>query len=268
MPLITLSSGPRNARTDPDTGLRYYTWQGQEFVSVTSVRNLAGMPHKLATWRTTQVIDKAMAEYPMLGQMLRDPNVDPKTVASWLRKAADAKRDAAADLGKKVHDFAARGVSPADAPADVSPFLLQHKDFLAKSGLVVELNERQVFSPTHGYAGTFDLIGTIGSHPWMIDLKTGSGTYPEHAFQTEAYARADFVGEDDVIDEAATRILKAIPLANRAVLHLRPDGWSFKQIPGTERTWQAFLSLLDFALWTDDNPTLDSLLGAIREGKA
>jgi hypothetical protein len=268
VPLITVQTGPRNARTDPETGIRYYHWQGQEYPSVTSIRNLAGMPIRLAQWRTTQVIERAMTDYQTLGRMLGE--ADPTAVASWLRKAQDAKRDAAADLGKRVHDAVEKGVSPADVGPDMAPFLLHYRHFLANSGFVPDLQERQVWSPTHGYAGTFDTVGHFAarSDHWLIDLKTGKGTYAEHALQTEAYGRADFVGEDDVPDDAATRILKNVPLANRAVLHLRPDGWSFKTIPGTERTWRAFRALLFFATWVDDNPTLDNLIGSTKEGHA
>jgi hypothetical protein len=266
-PLITVQTGPRNARTDPESGIRYYTWQGKEYPSVTSIRNLAGLPIKLAVWRTNQVIDRAMVEYQTLGRMIGD--ADPKAVASWLRKAQDIKRDAAADLGKAVHDDVAVGRSPADVPPERAPFLLQYRNWLMESGFVVELQERQVWSPTFGYAGTFDTVGRFpkrSNEAWLIDLKTGSGTYPEHALQTEAYARTDFVGEDDVEDKAATRILKQVAAPNRAVLHLRPDGWSFKTIPGTERTWNAFLGLLTFATWVDANPTLDGLIGGTKEG--
>jgi hypothetical protein len=268
MPLITVQTGPKNARTDPESGIRYYRWQGQEFPSVTSIRNLAGMPIRLAQWRTNQVIERAMTDYQTLGTMLRDN--DPKAVASWLRLAQDAKRDAAADLGKRVHDAVEKGLSPADVASDMSPFLLQYRDWLKVSGFVVDLQERQVWSPTTGYAGTFDSVGHFKtkSDRWLLDLKTGAGTYAEHALQTEAYARADFVGEDDTVDDAATRILKQVALPNRAVLHLRPDGWSFKSIPGTQRTWNAFRALLYFATWVDDNPTLDNLIGATKEGHA
>lgn len=268
MPLITVQTGPKNAYTNPETGIRYYRWQGQDYPSVTSIRNLAGMPIMLAQWRTNQVIERAMTEYQTLGRMLGE--TDPKTVAAWLRKAQDAKRDAAADLGKRVHDAAANGVSPANAPSDVAPFLLQYNDWLASTGLVIELVERQVWSPSVGYAGTFDMIARFPKKGecWLIDLKTGKGTYAEHALQTEAYARADFVGEDDIEDVAATAILRSIPKTNRAVLHLRPDGWSFKTLPGTDRTWVAFRALLNFAEWVDDNPTIDNLIGAVKEGHA
>lgn len=267
-PVITVTAGPRNAYTDPESGIRYYLWKGRELPSVTSVRNLAGLPIKLAQWRTNQVIERAMTEYQTLGQMLS--NNDPKAVASWLRLAQDKKRDAAADLGKRVHDAASQGLSPTKVGADVAPFLLQYRDWLSVTGIKIEIVERQVWSLHHGYAGTFDLIGRFPKKNdyWMVDLKTGSGTYPEHAIQTEAYARADFIGEDNVEDTAATRILKSIAPTNRAVLHLRPDGWSFKTLPSTEATWEAFLGLLSFATWVHDNPTLDDLIGATKEGHA
>ena len=268
MPLITVQTGPKNAYTNPDNGIRYYRWLGQDYPSVTSIRNLAGMPIMLAQWRTNQVIERAMTEYQTLGRMLGE--TDPKAVAAWLRKAQDVKRDQAADLGKRVHDAAANAVSPANAPSDVAPFLLQYYDWIKTTGIVIELVERQVWSPSIGYAGTFDMIGRFPKtgECWLIDLKTGKGTYAEHALQTEAYCRADFVGEDDIEDVAATAILRSIPQANRAVLHLRPDGWSFKTIPGTDRTWRAFRALLFFAEWVDDNPTIDNLIGAVKEGHA
>ena len=40
MPLAEV--GPKNARTDPNTGLRFYTWQGVEYPSVTTIRRMAG----------------------------------------------------------------------------------------------------------------------------------------------------------------------------------------------------------------------------------
>jgi hypothetical protein len=268
-PLIVVSSGPRNARTDPESGLRYYTWQGVEYPSVTSVRNLAGMPHKLAQWRTNQVIDRTINEYATLTQMLRD-GTSPEAVAAWLRLGANKKRDAAADLGKRVHDAAERGLNLTEVGPDVAPILKQYLSFISTTGIEIVLKERQVWSPTYGYAGTFDFIGRFpkNSDHWLVDLKTGGGTYPEHATQLEAYGRADFIGNDDIIDQAATDIFKQVAPSHHAVLHLSADGWTFKVIPSTERTWIAFRAILAFALWTDANPTLDTLITATIEGHA
>ena len=41
------------------------------------------MPHKLAQWRTNQVIDRAINEISTLNQMLKD-GTDPTAVAAWL----------------------------------------------------------------------------------------------------------------------------------------------------------------------------------------
>lgn len=263
-PLIRIQSGPRNARTDPESGLRFYTWQGTEYPSVTSVRNLAGMPHPLANWRTNQVIDRAMTEYSTLGRMLGD-GTDPKAVAAWLRKAMTLERDKAADLGVKVHDAAADGLTLADVGPDIAPFLKHYLGWRAESGIDILLSERQVWNPTIGYAGTFDLLGRMKNGSlWMIDLKTGKGTYPEHALQLEAYARCEFIGEDDVLDIKATDLLRQV--TGRAILHIRPEGWTFKVVPASDRTWIAFRALLSFARWTYENPSIDSLISATKSG--
>jgi hypothetical protein len=256
--------GPRNARTDPDTGLRYYSWQGVEYPSVTSVRNLAGMPHKLANWRTTQVIERAMTQYPTLGTMLA--TTTPEATATWLRRAMNEKRDLAAGLGKRVHDAAATGMTLDKAPADIAPFLIQYERFLSFTKVEVLLVERQVWNLTVGYAGTFDFIGRFpqtGEH-WMIDLKTGSGLYPEHALQVEAYSRAEFVGNDDVRDDDATDLLHSI--TGRGILHLSATGWEFVAVPPSDETWIAFRALLKFASWVDKNPTMDTLVGKSVKG--
>jgi hypothetical protein len=264
-PVITVQTGPRNARTDPETGLRYYTWRGTEYPSVTSVRNLAGMPHRLAAWRTNKVIERAMAEYPTLGQMLKTST--PEATATWLRQAMSVERDAAASLGTRVHDAAASGMTLDKAPADLAPFLLQYRSWLSDSHIDIVTVEKQVFNTAVGYAGTFDMIGRMknGTY-WLIDLKTGKGTYAEHALQLEAYARAEVVGEDDVVDVQATEYLHEV--SGRAVLHLRPEGWSFKVIPASDETWIAFRGLLVFARWAHDHPTIDNLISATKTGSA
>ena len=263
-PLMVVGDGPRNARTDPDTGLRYYSWQGIEYPSVTSVRNLAGMPHKLAGWRTNQVIERAITQYPMLGTMLASST--PEVVATWLRKAANEKRDIAAGLGKRVHDAAATGMTLDKAPADISPFLLQYQRFLDFSKVEIMLVERQVWNLTVGYAGTFDFIGRFPQtgENWMIDLKTGNAIYPEHALQVEAYSRGEFVGEDDVRDDEATDLLHSI--TGRGILHLGATGWEFVSVPPSDETWIAFRALLKFASWADKHPAIDTLIGKSVKG--
>lgn len=267
---ITVSAGgPKNATTDPETGLRYYEWKGQKYPSSTSLRRMAGLPFKLHQWAISKVVQRAVEEDAILRQMLdrpkrprervRDKNVR-KEASKWLRSAATEERDAAAELGTLVHDYAVRRTPLHLVDPAARPYLINFYDWVASSGVNIIATEKQVFNLTFGYAGTFDLLvewpltGDIG----VIDLKTGSGTYSDHALQVCSYAMGEFIGQDDVIDVALT---KALHSANTmALLHLTEDGWHYQRIPATAELFTAFRGLIAYATWMAANPDLAPLV--------
>ena len=182
---ITVSAGgPKNATTDPETGLRYYEWRGRKLPSSTSLRRMAGLPFKLHQWAISKVVQRAVDENAILRTMLdrpkrprervRDKNV-AKEAGKWLRSAATEERDAAAELGTLVHDYAVRRTPLSMVDPVARPYLINFYDWMASSGVNIIATEKQVFNLTDGYAGTFDLLcewpatGDIG----VIDLKTG-----------------------------------------------------------------------------------------------
>ncbi len=265
---ITVSAGPKNAKTDPETGLRYYEWRGQKLPSSTSLRRMAGLPFKLHQWAISKVVQRAVDENAILRTMLdrpkrprervRDKNV-AKEAGKWLRSAATEERDAAAELGTYVHDMAVRRTPISQVDPIARPYLINFYDWVATSGCNIIATEKQVFNLTDGYAGTFDLLvewpdnGDIG----VIDLKTGSGTYNDHALQLMSYAMGEFIGEDDIIDVALT---KALHSANTmALLHLSEDGWRYQRIPASAELMTAFRGLIAYATWMAANPDLAPL---------
>lgn len=74
-------------------------------------------------------------------------------------------------------------------------------EFLFDEEPEVYWSEATVYSRTHGYAGTADLIARmrVGDSlvPVILDVKTSKRIYGETAYQLCAYARAEFVGGDD-----------------------------------------------------------------------
>lgn len=267
-PIIVIgTTGPKNARTDPD-GLRLYTWQGRDVPSVTTVRRLAGIPHTLHQWSLTQVINRVLDDWAGLGSLLRTGTPEAvESVRVHLRKAATDERDRKAALGTAVHDAAALGRSLVDVPPEVAPFLRQYLDWLGKSGCEVLLAERQVWSLEHGYAGTFDLLGRFPDGSlWIVDLKTGSGLYSDHALQLAAYRYAEFVGTDDVIDEDATWLLRGV--TGTAVLHLSARKWEFHSLVSGPQEWRAFRGLLAFAVWSHEHPSIEDFSLGMRKGAA
>jgi hypothetical protein len=258
MTLIGPIQGPKNSQTY-DSGLRFYTWRGTEYPSVTSVRSLAGVPINLSAWYRKMTINRAIEQYDELGKKIAQ---DPKVASTWLWHAPDDASRGAKERGSAVHEAAAEGKAVTDVAPDVGELLIQYLKWLDDSHAEVLLRERQVWNVTTGYAGTFDLIARFpkSGEVHLIDLKTGAGTYPEHAMQCEAYRQGEFVGNDDKVDRAATDILQSV--TGTAILHLQPGGWSYKIIDPKARPalWDAFTGLLDFAWWVHKNPTIDSMI--------
>lgn len=268
-PLITVGAptGPRNAQTDA-SGLRYYTWQGQRFPSVTTIRRLAGIPHGLHQWAINQVIDRVLDEAPSIA--LRLGSGEPSEVAltrHYLRQAATEQRDKAALLGTAVHDAAATGKSLAEVGPDIAPRLRQYLDWREQSGVEILATEFQVWNPTVGYAGTCDLLGRFPDGSiWVIDLKTGKGVYGEHALQLMAYLMAEFVGVDDERDDRTTELLHAA--RGIAVLHLGASDWEFISLRSDAETWRAYRGLLAFGVWMAGHGGIETVSLGSRKGAA
>lgn len=268
-PLITVGSpvGPRNSQTDA-SGLRYYTWQGQRYPSVTTIRRLAGIPHGLHQWALNQVVNRVLDEAQSIATRLGSG--EPSQVAltrQYLREAATAQRDKAALLGTAVHAAAAEGKALADVGSDVAPFLRQYMDWCAVSGVEILASEFQCWNPTVGYAGTCDLLGRFPDGSiWVVDLKTGKGVYGEHALQLMAYLMAEFVGTDDVVDDRTTVLLKQA--SGIAVLHLGDKEWEFHSLRSDAETWRAYRGLLAFGVWMASHGGIDTVTLGSRKGAA
>jgi len=269
---ITIAAGPQNARIDAGSGLRFYSWRGRaDLMSVTSARTEAGVPHGLVQWQISQVVNRAIDERDEVERMLTRPAKTREKVLeknrvkeakSWLRKAATDQRDRDAARGTAVHDLAAQGIVLEDIPEfveivdgkvitqvpreEIVPRLSWFIGWLKASGCKILAQEFQVFNLTHGYAGSVDLLVEFANGQiWLIDLKTGAGTYFEHALQVTAYRNAEFVGKDDVVDDHLTDLLHQISAT--AILHLGIDGWEFVKVRSDSRVFQAYLGVLDFA---------------------
>lgn len=289
MTTVTISSGPKDARIDPESGLRLYRWGDIEVASVTSVRRMAGLPFGLVNWQIAKVCDRAVDELDTLVAMMsREPRPRERVVEknrrkearTWLRAATTDQRDAAALLGTAVHQAAEMDIAPADledfvdadgnvvaTAEDIRPRLRQYYAWLDDSGAEVLLKERQVWNLTLGYAGSFDMLVRFpNGELWIVDLKTGKGTYSDHVLQQMAYLMAEFIGGRGVIDDDATALLHQV--SGVAILHLQEDGWEFIRPVADRETWEAWRGLLAFATWTHQHQTPESFTAASKRGAA
>jgi hypothetical protein len=258
-----------NAHTDPESGLRFYTWQGVEVPSVTSVRRLIGMPFSLHQWSLSQVIDRAIVDHEKIDGMLkrprqprervRDKNV-LKEVRAHLRKAATEERDRAGDRGTRAHAAIADGLAADALDPDIVGFVAQYHDAMHTLGARVLWAERQVFNLKYGYAGTGDLLVVLpDGRIAVVDLKTSKGIYLDHAIQIMAYAMGEFVGENDKVDAVATQQLHGASVL--AILHLAENSWEWVTIRPDSTLFQGFVGSLAFAKFLHDHDNkIDGLI--------
>jgi hypothetical protein len=248
--------------------MRFYTWEGVEYPSVTTLRRMAGISFGLHQWAITQVVNRAVDAIGDLNRMLITNDEDVvKAAKTWLRNAANEERDRAASLGTRVHAAAADGKTLAQVGADVAPFLRQYQHWLDDTGFEVLRSESQVFNLSKGYGGSFDLLGKDKyGDVHVVDIKSGKSTYPDHALQVTAYSLAEFVGESDVLDVEATHLLRQAN--SMSLLHLRPEGWEWERIAIDRQMVVAFNGLLAYAKWANQHQRMDGLIESSSKGKA
>lgn len=212
--------------------------------SVTTVIGVLDKSGPLVGWAKRETAACAVRNLDVLLRM-RETGGDA-AATDWLKKIPDYQRDSAADVGSRIHALAGqinRGLEPA-VSADEVPFIDAYRAFLASFRPRFVAAEEMVVSLRHGYAGTLDAIAVIDGETWLLDLKTGSGVYPETALQLAAYGAADFIGRPGI-----TRRFR-LPRASRfGVVHVRPEGARLIEYHVGRDTYAAFLEARRLHTW-------------------
>ena len=236
-------TGPVNSTTDR-WGNRAYTWNGEEFESVTTI--LKGIPKEaLIGWAANVTADAAI-EAAKTGALEKLIEQDEAGARKFLTQARFTKRDDAADAGSLIHRAIEAHILGAEAP--VVPITLRASmdtfhQFEAEYQPVWEASEATVYNRTDGWAGTLDAICVIGGRRIILDVKSGKNAYPEHAVQLNAYARGEFIGLPDGTEHPMPE------LDGAAVLHLRPRGFKLIDIPLDDRVYGVLRTAADMREW-------------------
>lgn len=202
---------------------RTYSWPPMpphefESISVTSaIKGGLPTPH-LIGWAGKITAQAAVDDHALIAMMLEKPNGD-KMAIDHLKGARFRTMSTLADRGTIVHS--ALEAYAKDKPMSqetVEELLKEHRvplefwkstaamivgvmEFLHDTEPEIIWSEQTIYSRTHGYAGTPDLIAKMsigGSRvPVIIDVKTSKSIYDEVGLQMVAYANGDFVGLDD-----------------------------------------------------------------------
>lgn len=164
-----------------------YTWGGKPVPSVTTIINRLGKGDALIQWAANCAVDH-------IEQALARGSEDMGFICQEARTAHKQKKDAAADIGTRVHEYAKlilqgkNPPEPLDGPAQKAIEAFWH--WVEVHKIEPHAVERRVMSARHLYAGTTDFYGMIDGRWSVLDFKTGRGVYDEAWWQTSAYGMA------------------------------------------------------------------------------
>jgi len=176
----------------------FYWKEEKPYVSVTEILKVIDKP-ALRYWFGEQIY----------WAMVKDPTL-PKEIAM---RAPYEVSDKAKSRGTTVHSIV-EAYKHTGGEIEVAEEFKGYQDAFSKfisdtSSNIIE-QEKSVFSETHKYAGTLDLLVEINGANMIIDVKTGKDIYREAMIQASAYKQA--------INEMGTKVDRA------AILLLREDG--------------------------------------------
>ncbi|GAB1641783.1 hypothetical protein [Krasilnikovia sp. MM14-A1259] len=232
----TIKRGDSRFYVNPETGAK-----------TPGVTSIIGMLPKsfLRPWASKVVAEYALAN---LGEIVNIAlRSDAQGAIDLLKRAPDRETQKAADIGTEVHDYfetLAKGDSVGRLHPELRPYVEHFDAFLQEFTPDFIFMEETVWSEQYDYAGSFDAFATIGGEAVWLDWKTTrSGIHPEVALQLAAYRNADYIIRPD-----GSRV--PLPAGDGgAVLHVRPEGWSFVPVQTGPEVFDFFLHLRHVFRW-------------------
>jgi hypothetical protein len=220
---------------------------------------LRGIPKDwLANWTAKMVAEFAIDHKEAWSEL-------PRTDALKLLKGSPwSKRDDAGDRGTAIHaalEAFVRGKPIPTMNDDERACANAATRFLKARASRILGSELTVYNLTHGYAGTFDLWDIHDGASWILDYKSSSSVYAEHAVQQVAYMKAEYAvvqKQSKNEDEWSGKLIPWKGLVDRiGIVHVEPDKATLHPISGAAvpRLWDVFRAAAFVKTWqldTDD----------------
>jgi hypothetical protein len=227
---------------------RFYINPADAHIKVPGVTSIVGMLPKdfLTFWAAKESAEAAVNNWDIVNKLCQR---DPQGAIDYLKGAHRRTSKAASDLGSAAHDIferLARGEAVSDRAIhmDVKPHVRHFREFLNAVQPEFLHLEETVWSDAHQYAGSFDAIARVDGEVVVLDWKTSKAVYDSVALQLSAYRYADRIilaenGESVDVPE----------MVGGAVLHVRPEGWSFVPVECGPDVYAVFLALREVFDW-------------------
>jgi hypothetical protein len=202
---VAMGEKKKPVRKDGASG-RFYEIDGESYPSVTHILGCIGKP-ALINWAANQertLVMEASADLYEDVSKLPKPMSRPSYITTLQgrigkTKAHQKELAKAGEVGTQVHHLIewnlrkALGQTVGAEPRvvdDAQWAFMAFQDWAQSVSLKPRYIEQTVYSRTHGYAGTMDLLADVNGALTLIDFKTGKAIYAEAHLQNIAYQAA------------------------------------------------------------------------------
>jgi hypothetical protein len=200
----------------------------------------------LVGWATRETAAAAIRNLDVLQTMVKESS--PEAAQKWLQTKPGYIKDTAADLGSRAHMIAEAIANGQEISAEdqENPKIRQYLRFIAEWQPRFVGVEMMVVSFSEAYAGTADIWAWLDGELWLLDIKTGKGTYPDMGLQLAALHNAEWSGAPD------KEMLEPSPKATRfGILHLQDEAYDLIEYQVTDADYQAFLAIKRAHEWLE-----------------
>jgi hypothetical protein len=206
------------------SGSRWYEIEGMEYPSVTTILSVVGKPALIAWSANTEREMVMNASSQLYQDIAGTPKMSPTAYLMSLKtrigtvRAGQKELAKAAEIGSQTHKLIEwnlraslmqePGPSPQISDRAMWAFMAW-EDWRKSVNLKPIYIEQTVWSKTHGFAGTMDLLAEVNGVLTVVDWKTGKAIYPEAYLQNAAYRNAlREMGHGDPVQGIIVRLPK------------------------------------------------------------
>lgn len=228
---------------------------GEKYESVTAIISAANSKPWLSPWAAKLAAQYAVEHHDGIGRNLLE--FGPEPTVALIAKAAQRKRELAAEIGSYQHAVIEALILNGDLPSvpdhlvdveidgervDLDAITMGFLNFVQDFDPKFHLAEATVSNELHRYAGTLDIVLEVrGLGVGLVDVKSGKVLDAAMGAQLAAYRRADTVWLDKFGNTAPM-----VPVDFAAVLHLRRDyarGYKPYDVPAGDAQFDWFAQM-------------------------
>ena len=135
---------------------------------------------------------------------------------------------------------------------DVWKMILKFADFWNTHKPELIASEYHLFSDTHEYAGTTDIIVRLNNQVWLLDIKTSNSLHTSYDLQLAAYAVAWNETHNTLIERTGILWLKASTRGEGRKDAIQGKGWQLKPSDSIATNFEMFKKIYD--IYKLENP--------------